>query len=262
MRRPPDEIAALYDGADYLDAYVRHTDRRVARDPHKAVGGEWERLGRLQFDFLVAEGLAPYHRLLDIGCGTLRGGRHFIRHLEAGNYTGTDISPAALAYAARLVEAEGLVGKRPRLLLSSTRRLDFAELVGESFDFLLAQSVFTHLPPEPIEACFRHLRRVMHRRSVFYFTFWPAEAHARTGHKTFRQPPAFFAELARRHGFRLEDRAHAYPHPRGQRMLRLVPLAAPRRDGSAAHDPRWPTREDGFAGAGAGADASPVRLRR
>ena len=56
------------------------------------IGGHWEALGKLQFDYLVANGLKPGHRLLDIGCGTLRGGRHFIRYLAPGGYTGIDIS--------------------------------------------------------------------------------------------------------------------------------------------------------------------------
>lgn len=55
-----------------------------------AVGGMWKEIGRLQFDFLVAHGLAPSHLLLDMGCGTLRGGLHFIRYLEPGHYWGVD----------------------------------------------------------------------------------------------------------------------------------------------------------------------------
>jgi hypothetical protein len=38
------------------------------------VGGLWEELGRLQFEFLVGAGLRPEMRLLDIGCGCPRGG--------------------------------------------------------------------------------------------------------------------------------------------------------------------------------------------
>ena len=48
----------------------------------EAVGGLWDEMGRLQFDFLVAQGLQPHHKMLDIGCGSMRGGRHFVNHLE------------------------------------------------------------------------------------------------------------------------------------------------------------------------------------
>ena len=33
------------------------------------VGGRWEELGRLQFDFLCDHGLRPEHVLLDVACG-------------------------------------------------------------------------------------------------------------------------------------------------------------------------------------------------
>jgi cyclopropane fatty-acyl-phospholipid synthase-like methyltransferase len=38
----------------------------------------------------VKEGLKPEHYLLDIGCGSLRGGVHFIAYLEPRHYFGID----------------------------------------------------------------------------------------------------------------------------------------------------------------------------
>ena len=61
---------------------------------HRAyVGGLWEEIGQLQFDFLVEQGLRPSHCFLDIACGSLRGGVHFIRYLEPGHYLGLDREP-------------------------------------------------------------------------------------------------------------------------------------------------------------------------
>jgi SAM-dependent methyltransferase len=54
------------------------------------VGGLWEELGALQFEYLVSSGLRPEHYFLDIGCGSFRGGRHFIPYLEPGRYFGVD----------------------------------------------------------------------------------------------------------------------------------------------------------------------------
>jgi len=54
------------------------------------VGGMCDEIGRLQFDFLVQQGLEPSHYLLDIGCGSFRGGVRFIHYLDAGNYLGID----------------------------------------------------------------------------------------------------------------------------------------------------------------------------
>src|SRR5271168_1826262 len=45
------------------------------------VGGYWDQVGRLQFEFLQSRGLQSNHVLLDIACGSLRGGRFFIPYL-------------------------------------------------------------------------------------------------------------------------------------------------------------------------------------
>ena len=54
---------------------------------------QWEAVGRKQFKYLRSHGLERNHQLIDIGCGNLRAGRHLIHYLDAGHYTGVDISP-------------------------------------------------------------------------------------------------------------------------------------------------------------------------
>ena len=44
----------------------------------------FESAGRLQLATLVREGLYPYSRLLDVGCGCLRAGYWLIRLLDPG----------------------------------------------------------------------------------------------------------------------------------------------------------------------------------
>jgi D-alanyl-lipoteichoic acid acyltransferase DltB (MBOAT superfamily) len=51
------------------------------------VGGLWDVMGKLQFDFLKANGLMPEHSFLDIACGSFRAGRFLIDYLECGNYS-------------------------------------------------------------------------------------------------------------------------------------------------------------------------------
>ena len=41
-------------------------------------------------EYLKAQGLQPHHRLVDIGCGPFRAGRHFIDYLDPGNYYAVD----------------------------------------------------------------------------------------------------------------------------------------------------------------------------
>ena len=204
---------------DFITAYRTDTDARVATDAHSAIGGLWEELGELQFDFLRSEGLRPEHRLLDIGCGTLRGGLRFIGYLAPGGYTGLDISSAAIEEGRAALAREGLESKRPRLLVNDNLR--FEELSPDDvFDFVLAQSVFTHLPDTIIDECLANVSKVMKPGATFYFTCKLAETARSDGYKEFWHPQEFFETCAARHGLRAELKSsEEYPHPRGQRMF-------------------------------------------
>jgi len=77
------------DYAQYQTKTERQIPVLVLEPAHwGAVGGLWREIGQLQFRLMVDEGLTPRHRLLDVGCGSMRGGVHFIRHLDAGHYVG------------------------------------------------------------------------------------------------------------------------------------------------------------------------------
>ena len=208
---------ALFASLPYLAAYRTWMDRSVRRDPQAAVGSLWEELGQLQFDYLCASGLSPSDRLLDLGCGTLRAGRHFIRWLEPGHYAGLEMSGAALDHARRLVAEEGLSDRAPLLVQNPSGALDFAELDGRRFDAVLAQSVFTHLHEDHFEQCFAHLDGVLAEGGRFFFTFNEAAETERWSEKDFAYPFALFSDIAGAHGFAVERRGD-YRHPRGQVM--------------------------------------------
>ena len=220
MSRNP-ELDELYESLPYLEAYTEHTERRVRDDPYSAIGGLWEEMGALQFDFLIAQGLAFSHTLLDIGCGTLRAGRHFIAYLDAGCYAGIDLSTEAIAFANAFVRENSLESKSPDLRVNKSQELDFETYDGRKFDFLLAHSVFTHLLPEHIEKCFSNLHRIMSEESRFYFTFFPAndDEISIRNYKNVYLPRLFFEKLAEKHSLLLLNHDKDYPHPRGQAMF-------------------------------------------
>jgi SAM-dependent methyltransferase len=133
----------------------------------------WDELGRLQFDYLVDRGLAPHHYLLDVGCGPLRGGVHFIRYLEPGHYYGVDKNAPVLEEAERLeLPRHGLVEMRPTLVAMDD--FGFGRL-GRQFDYALAQSVFTHLPLNDIIRCLMEIEQALVPRGQFYATFFENE---------------------------------------------------------------------------------------
>ncbi len=134
-----------------------------------AVGGLWEDVGKLQFEFLVNKGLNPGSYLLDVGCGSLRGGIHFIRYLEAGHYFGIDISEELLQAGRQELKRSDLTKKNPNLV----QMADFNfQLMGQHFDYALAQSVFTHLPLNSIIRCLMNIEKVLLRGGRLYATFF------------------------------------------------------------------------------------------
>jgi hypothetical protein len=83
------------------------------------VGGMWDVNGKLQFDFLVQEGLKPEHSFLDVGCGSLRGGLYFIKYLDPGNYLGIDKEKKLIKIGIKKELGEVLLKeKRPEFLIS------------------------------------------------------------------------------------------------------------------------------------------------
>lgn len=132
--------------------------------------GKWELLGKLQLDFLVAQGLKPHHHLLDVGCGPLRAGVRLIPYLEPGHYYGIDRDAPRLA-AGREIELKryNLEGRRPVLEVMD----DFGfERLGREFDFAIAQSVFTHLTINEMIRCLVNMEKVLKPGGRFFATFY------------------------------------------------------------------------------------------
>jgi SAM-dependent methyltransferase len=134
-----------------------------------AVGGWWEEAGKLQFDFLVEQGLRPEHHLLDVGCGSLRAGVHFIRWLQPGHYFGIDISKELLDAGRGELKRNNLMYKNPTLVQMG--KFHFQSL-NQEFDCALAVSVFTHLPLNSIIRCIINIEKVLARGGRFYATFF------------------------------------------------------------------------------------------
>lgn len=214
--------ARLYREMDFLDAYSTQTDLKYgAKSPF---GKNWDSLGSLQFEFLVAQGLKPNHKLFDIGCGTLRGGRFFIKYLNAANYTGVDISPKAIEACTNFINQNGLSAKAPCVVVNDEKRLLFSRFVGQKFDFILAQSVFSHLTDDLIAECFANIGKIMHDHSRFYFTFKEGPAKKQTDFNNFSFPTSFFVGLCEKHGFDWELLSKEYKHPK-QEMMCIRPNA-------------------------------------
>ncbi len=152
---------------------LKLTEKDIRKGRHRDnVGGIWDELGRLQFHFLFEQGLRPTDKLLDIGCGCFRGGIHFIRYLNPGNYYGIDVNKSLLdaGYHKELKEA-GLQWKVPHKNILCNGEFK-SELFGVCFDYAVAISVFTHLPIDIIRCCLEETAKVMKKGGKFFATFF------------------------------------------------------------------------------------------
>ncbi len=156
--------------ADYARPF---TAEQVERGRHRRrAGGLWGRMGKLQLDFMVAHGLRPGARLLDVGCGPLRAGIHFVDYLDPGNYYGIDVNESLLDIGYDIELPPALRSKLPREHLRCTDRFDCD--FGISFDFAIAQSLFTHIPLNDIRLCLYRVARVLKVGGSFFATFFEA----------------------------------------------------------------------------------------
>lgn len=156
-----------------INSYGRELSQEdIANNIHRGfIGGMWAKLGKLQLDFLIAQGLRPNHKLLDIGCGCLRGGLHFIKYLDASNYYGVDVNRSLIEAGVIEIEKEKLMAKQPTLLVDNHFRLD---KLGEKFDYMLSVSLFTHLPMNIIIRCLAKARNELKPEGIYCATFFEA----------------------------------------------------------------------------------------
>lgn len=115
------------------------------QDENVFLGGPislFEVAGRKQLMTLLSVGLNPGSKVLDIGCGCLRGGYWLIHFSDPECYYGIEPNQQMLDAGIRiLLEPELADFKKPRF--DDNTDFDFS-VFGERFDFLVARSIWTH----------------------------------------------------------------------------------------------------------------------
>ena len=143
---------------------MTHTEKERR---HSLVGPAhlWKMKRDFQIKFLKDMNLKPDHYLLEIGCGTLRGGIPLIDYLKDGHYFGAEIRAEALEEGRKELREAGLEGKNPTLLLSP----DISKLVVDrKFDYIWAFSVLIHMYDEILNDTLSFVRSHLLEEGVFY----------------------------------------------------------------------------------------------
>jgi hypothetical protein len=132
---------------------------------------DFEKGGRELFTYLLNAGLNPDSKVVDIGCGVLRGGYWLIHFLDPGCYCGIEPHAGRLQMGTRtILEPETLEAKRPRF--DTNPRFD-TSVFGEKFDFFLAYSIWTHASKLQIQTMLDGFLRDSQESGVFLTSYLP-----------------------------------------------------------------------------------------
>ncbi|XP_059437607.1 uncharacterized protein LOC132170596 [Corylus avellana] len=118
----------------------------LVEEHHSNYGEPWAG-GRDVFEFLAESAhLTPDSCVLEIGCGTLRVGLHFIRYLNPEHYNCLERDELSLMAAFRYeLPSQGLLYKRPMIVRGED--MDFTKFgPGIVYDLIYASAVFLHMP--------------------------------------------------------------------------------------------------------------------
>ncbi len=173
---------------------------------HQLVGrpDSWEMKREFQYKFLTENGLEPQHYLVDLGCGTLRGGIPLIELLDAGHYYGLEARAEVLEQGREELKKYGLEDKSPTLLVSD----DLANLeVDQKFDVIWSFAVLIHMSDDILETALTFVSKHLKSDGIFYANVNISDepdGHWQ-GFPIVRRSFEFYEDACRRHGMSVKD---------------------------------------------------------
>jgi SAM-dependent methyltransferase len=147
-------------------------------DPHyRAYVGppeDYDLIAAMTFNLLTTLGLRQHHALLDVGCGSLRIGRLLIPYLNSGKYFGLEPAEWLVAEGIKHELGQAVVQiKRPTFFFTDSPETVVRAKV--SFDFVLAQSIFSHCGLDLINGWLSAVSRSLAQDGALIATFLPGE---------------------------------------------------------------------------------------
>src|SRR4029077_4759400 len=130
---------------------------------------DYDLVAAMTFNLLTTLGLRQHHSLLDVGCGSLRVGRLLIPYLNRGNYTGIEPNKWLVLQGTEAETGRDLLRvKRPTFVFAdSARQL----LPGNRFDYVVAQSVFSHCGLELLQCWLQDITVQLKETGALVATF-------------------------------------------------------------------------------------------
>ena len=152
---------------DYRTRYVEFVRELTTRFDHdqamrSASGGQYELMGAIMRELLIAAGLLPHHSLVDVGCGSGRLAFALRSYLH-GPYLGVDVVPDLLAYAREACQ-------RPDWRFEEASGTSIPAGDGTA-DMVCFFSVMTHLLHEDSYRYLAEAARVLKEDGTIVFSF-------------------------------------------------------------------------------------------
>jgi SAM-dependent methyltransferase len=150
-------------------------------DPHyRAYVGppdDYDLIAAMSFGLLTTLGLRQHHRVLDIGCGSLRVGRLLVPYLNRGGYTGLEPNEWLVRDGiANELGADQVRIKQPRFEFADSARGLLAS--PERYDYMLAQSIFSHTGLDLLQDWLQQAASLLAADGALVATFLPADTDA------------------------------------------------------------------------------------
>lgn len=131
---------------------------------------DYDLIAAMAFNLLTTLGLRQHHSLLDLGCGSLRIGRLLIPYLNRGKYFGIEPNQWLVEEGIRRELGQTLVQiKQPTFFFSDSP--DTIAQAKISFDFVLAQSIFSHCGLDLIKGWLSAISRSLAEAGALVATF-------------------------------------------------------------------------------------------
>jgi SAM-dependent methyltransferase len=111
---------------------------------------DYDLISAMVFNLLTCLGLRQHHRLLDIGCGSLRVGRLLIPYLNEGNYYGVEPNKWLVTDGIDNELGRDLIKVKKPTFSFNTSMEEFKHSLD--LDYAIAQSIFSHCGLYLIEA--------------------------------------------------------------------------------------------------------------
>jgi ubiquinone/menaquinone biosynthesis C-methylase UbiE len=133
------------------------------------IAEQYDFMGATQFNLCFSLGLREKHKLLDLGCGSLRAGKFFISYLNKGNYYGIDPNEWLIEEAIEKEIGQDLINiKSPSFNHNNEFKLD---VFNEKFDFIIAQSIFSHTGIDIVEKSVERFSEQLTTGGIALITF-------------------------------------------------------------------------------------------